>query len=224
MRALDVMGTDTANREERMAAQARTAAERLSWTLRYAAEQLEVSASLADMHAERHESAGHSDSAAKERRAGNRAREAAQRARLRADHWRRYQPQGAGDERLAAVRGDPEGAEASRARPEESSDALTTRLDARERAADRRDRVADERDAIANERDRLANEREQAADDRERLADELNAQGDGKNGGRRERAEQGAARERAARERDQAAIRREVAATERQRAREQPAG
>lgn len=60
---------------------------RLGLTLTRTAEGLEASAALADEHAERHERAGRSDDAAKERRAAQHAREATQRARLRAGGW-----------------------------------------------------------------------------------------------------------------------------------------
>jgi hypothetical protein len=62
-------------------------AERLSSVLSRTADALEESATLAEVHAERHEQAGRSDDAAEERRVAGRAREGARRARSQAEEW-----------------------------------------------------------------------------------------------------------------------------------------
>ena len=71
----------------RTAGQTRDHAKHLAATLTRTARALETSVALAQYHAERHEQAGRSDAALKERRAAERAWEAAQRARLAAEHW-----------------------------------------------------------------------------------------------------------------------------------------
>jgi hypothetical protein len=65
----------------------RERAESLSATMTRTANVLEDSAVLADAHAEKHEQAGRSDAAAKERGVAEHAREAAQHARLHAEEW-----------------------------------------------------------------------------------------------------------------------------------------
>jgi hypothetical protein len=71
----------------RTASQTREHAKHLAATLTRTADTLETSAGLALEHAERHEQAGRSDAAAKERRAAEHARDAARRARLNAEEW-----------------------------------------------------------------------------------------------------------------------------------------
>jgi hypothetical protein len=71
----------------RTASQTREQAKQLASTLTRTAEALETSAALAREHAERHERAGRSDAALKERQAAEHAWEAAQRARLTAEQW-----------------------------------------------------------------------------------------------------------------------------------------
>lgn len=72
---------------ERLRTQALEQAENMSVLLRRTARALESSAALAEEHAQRHDRSGHGDTAADERRAANRARQAAARARSRADNW-----------------------------------------------------------------------------------------------------------------------------------------
>src|SRR5438105_965473 len=72
---------------ERVVGRTRVSAARLSSVLSRTADALEVSAALADAHAERHQRAGRSDDATEERRTAGRAREAARRARSHAEEW-----------------------------------------------------------------------------------------------------------------------------------------
>jgi len=88
---------DAAALQRQMAAERRIAADAarqtrrtavdLSMTLGRVAESLDISAVLAEEHAQRQERAGHPDVAAEERRVADGAREAARRARERADVW-----------------------------------------------------------------------------------------------------------------------------------------
>ena len=71
----------------RVAAQIRESATHLSSVLSQTANVLEGTAALADAHAERMERAGRADAGAAERRAADRARQGAQRARLHAKEW-----------------------------------------------------------------------------------------------------------------------------------------
>jgi hypothetical protein len=64
----------------------------LSSVLMRTAKALDESAALAEEHAQRHEHAGRSDDAAEERRAADRAREGAHRARSQAKEWLEHTP------------------------------------------------------------------------------------------------------------------------------------
>jgi hypothetical protein len=74
--------------------QARENARRLSSILSQTAKVLDTSAALAQAHAERLEHVGREDAGAEERRAAQRAGEAARRARLHAKHWLEFTPGG----------------------------------------------------------------------------------------------------------------------------------
>jgi hypothetical protein len=78
-----------AARPEQLRTQALEQAEHKSVLLRRTARALESSAALAEEHAQRHERSGRGDTAADERRAADRARQAAARAHSRADDWLR---------------------------------------------------------------------------------------------------------------------------------------
>src|SRR5437764_14925782 len=83
----DAMDPDAAESADRAARHRRERAEARSSSLTRMAKVLEDSAVLADAHAERHEQAGRSDAAARERQAAEHARQAAQRGRLHAEEW-----------------------------------------------------------------------------------------------------------------------------------------
>jgi hypothetical protein len=78
---------DALGAARRVAAQTRENARHLSSVLTQTANVLETSAALAEAHAGRLERAGRADAGAEQRRAADRAREAAHRARLQAKEW-----------------------------------------------------------------------------------------------------------------------------------------
>jgi hypothetical protein len=114
----------------------RERAERVAAAFTRTAEVLERSAGLAEEHADRCARLGRDDKAVGERQAAERARDGAQRARVRATDRLELLRELDERERLASER--------------------DRRDDERERVADDRDRAADERELVADERERAA--------------------------------------------------------------------